>query len=114
MSTITLKTTEVPSRWPDIWANLSIGNDEVVITEGQQIKAVMISQLRYRYFLELAKREAQRQRALTLPLVAQESASIWNAGFETLEHLSKKFDGLSDEKMDNLFGQVLVEVRRVT
>ncbi|GEM_PF-2070893 len=113
MSTVTLKTTEVPSRWPDIWANLSIGNDEVVITEGQQIKAVLLSQFRYHYLIELARREQQRQRVLALPLTAKESPTIWNAGFETLEHFSQKFAHLSDEDMDTLFEQVLVEVRRV-
>ena len=112
MSTITLKTTEVPHRRPDILANLSsTEHDEVVITDGQQIKAVLMNPIHYRYLMELAKRETQRQRAMTLPLTAQKSVAAWNAGFQTLERLSEKFSGVSDEEMDDLFGEVLAEVR---
>ena len=113
MSTITLKTTEVQHRWPDILANLSPReHDEVVITDGQEIKAVLMNPVYYRYLMQLVKRELQRQGTMALPLTAKKSMATWNAGFEILEHLSEKFTGVSDEEMDDLFGEVLAEVRK--
>lgn len=38
-------------------------------------------------------------------------ADVWDQGFATLENVSEKFAGLSDDDLDALFGEVLTEVR---
>jgi hypothetical protein len=101
--------TDVPARWPDILTALRQGKHEFVVTDGEQVRAVIIDQARYRQLVATALREDRRQRALALPLAAL--PDDWEAGFETLERVSAKFDGLSDKEMDSLFGLALDDVR---
>jgi hypothetical protein len=39
------------------------------------------------------------------------SPPAWDQGFAALEDVSEKFVGLSDDDLDALFGEVLIEVR---
>ena len=109
MSEIVL-VTDVPSRWPDILTALRQGQHEFVVTDGEQVRAVIIDQARYRQLIAATLREDRRHRALALPLAA--SPADWETGFETLERVSAKFDGLSDQEMDTLLGLALDDVRR--
>ena len=102
--TETIVAADVPTRWPDILAALRGGGHEFLITDGAQVKAVIMDSARYRRLVALAMREERRQRALALPLAAAESPDVWEAGFETLERISARFAGLSDEELDALFG----------
>jgi hypothetical protein len=111
MPTKTIPAADVPVRWPDIFTELLAGEQEFLITDGQQVKAVIIDQARYYELVTLARREERRQRALALPLAAAESPATWETGFKTLERISEKFADLSDEDMDTLFGAVLTEIR---
>ena len=95
MSEIVL-VTDVPTRWPDILAALRQGQHEFVVTDGEHVRAVIVDQARYRQLVAAALREDRRQRALALPLAAW--PADWEAGFETLERISTKFDGLSDQE----------------
>ena len=109
--TRTIVATDVPARWSDIWAALRAGEREFLITEGAQVRGVILGHALYRRLLALAEWEERRQRALSLPLTAAESPETWDAGFETLERASRKFAGLSDDELDSLFGPVLDEIR---
>ncbi len=103
--------TDVPTRWPDILVALRAGEREFLVTDGQQVKAVIMAPVQYRRLIALALREERRQRALALPLAMAESPAAWDAGFETLERISSKFADLSDEEMDALFDTALGEIR---
>jgi len=107
----TIIAAEVPSRWPDILAALRSGEREYLITEGRQVRAVIMDHAHYRRLVALALRETRRQRALALPLAAAESPSGWDSGFEVLDRISAKFSELSDEELDALFGTALNEIR---
>ena len=109
--TETIIATDVPSRWADIFAAILTGRREFLITDGRQIKAVIMDQAQYHRLVTLAKRDARRRHALALPLAAAEHPAVWDAGFESLERISEKFASLSDEEMDALFGAALAQVR---
>ncbi len=109
--TKTIIAADVPAHWPDIFAALLADEHEFLITDGQQVKAVIMNQAQYRRLVTLARREERRQRALALPLTAAESPAAWDAGFEILDRLSEKFAGLSDEELDTLFSAALTEIR---
>jgi hypothetical protein len=103
--------TDLPTRWPDILAGLDAGEQEFLVTDGSEIKAVILDQARYRRLVGLATREEKRQRALALPLPAADSSETWDKGFEALDRVSAKFTGLADDELDALFNSVLSEVR---
>jgi len=102
--------TDMPGHWPEILAALRSGEREFLVTEGAQVKAVIMGHALYRRLVALAEREERRRRALALPLTVAESPAAWDAGFETLERASDKFAGLSDDEMDTLWGDVLDEI----
>jgi hypothetical protein len=102
----TIRISDVPARWTDISAALRAGQHEFMISDGQQIEAVIVNPVWYRRLVALARREERRRRALALPLAAATSQVTWDAGFAALERISEKFNDL-----DALFGEVLVEVR---
>ncbi len=106
----TIIAAEVPSRWADILAALRKGEQEYLIAEGRQIRAVIMDHAHYRRLVALALREQRRQRALALPLAAAESSSGWDNGFEVLDRISAKFSELSDEDLEALFGAALSEI----
>jgi len=103
--------TEVPARWLDILAGLDAGEFEFFVTDGQQVKAVIIDQARYRRLVGLATREERRQRALALSLPVADSPEVWGKGFEALDRVSARFADLTDDDLDALFNSVLSEVR---
>ena len=106
-----IRISEVPTRWTAISAALRAGEHEFMIGEGRLVEAVIVSPARYRRLVALARREERRRRVLALPLTAATSQATWDAGFATLERISEKFTGLSDDDLDALFGEVLAEVR---
>lgn len=107
----TIVAADVPTRWLDILKALRSGEHKFLISDGQQVQAVIIDPIRYRWLVTLAMREERRQRALALPLTAAESSAVWDAGFVALERISDKYAGLSDAELDTLFGAALSEVR---
>lgn len=107
----TIKVADLTARWPEISLALRSGEHEFVVTEGRQVRAVIIDPVRYRRLVALAEREEHRRRALALPLTAATSQAAWDAGFTILERVSEKFADMSDDDLDGLFGEVLTEVR---
>jgi hypothetical protein len=106
-----IRVADLPARWAEISTVLRSGEHEFVITEGQQVRAVIVDPVRYRRLVALAEREDRRRRALALPLTAEASQAAWDAGFAALDRVSEKFAGVSDDDLDKLFGEVLAEVR---
>ncbi|PKO21976.1 MAG: hypothetical protein CVU38_11905 [Chloroflexi bacterium HGW-Chloroflexi-1] len=107
----TIRISEMPTRWTDISTALRAGKHEFMIGEGRLVEAVIVSPAWYRRLLALARQEERRRHVLALPLPAATSQATWNAGFATLERISEKFSGLSDDDLDALFSEVLAEVR---
>lgn len=107
----TIRITDLAVRWAEISTALGSGEHEFAITEGPQIRAVIVDPARYSRLVTLAEREEHRRRALALPLTAATLQADWNAGFTTLERVSEKFAGVSDDDLDTLFSEVLAEVR---
>ncbi|MBM4461426.1 MAG: hypothetical protein FJ011_27325 [Chloroflexi bacterium] len=107
----TIRVADLPARWAEIATTLRSGEHEFAVTEGRQVRAVIVDPARYRRLVALAEREERRRRALALPLTAATSQADWDAGFAALERVSEKFAGVSDDDLDTLFGEVLAEVR---
>jgi len=107
----TIRISEVPARWADISAALRAGKHEFMVGEGRLVEAVIVSPAWYSRLVALARREEHRRRVLALPLTAATSQVSWDAGFATLERISEKFTGLSDDDLDALFSEALAEVR---
>lgn len=78
-----------------------------------QTTALLVDAERYHRLIEIAGREERRQRLLNLPLAGASSATHWDEGLATLERVSEKFAGLSDDDLDELFGEALTETRAV-
>jgi O-succinylbenzoate synthase len=106
----TIRIADLPTRWAEISTALRSGEREFAVTEGRQVRAVIVDPVRYRRLTALAEREERRRRALALPTAATSQAD-WDAGFATLERVSEKFTGVSDDDLDTLFGEALAEVR---
>lgn len=107
----TIRISDVPTRWPDISARLRTGKHEFMIGDGRQVEAVIVSPAWYRSLVALAQREECRRRTLARPLTAAASQATWDAGFATLERISEKFVGLSDDDLDALFGEALASAK---
>jgi hypothetical protein len=111
MVTETIATTDVPTHWPEILTKLLEGEREFLVTEDQQVKAVIIDHTLYQKLKNRAAREVRRQQALSLPLMAADTTGTDESGFEILETISQKFSALSDEEIDILFSEILAEMR---
>ncbi|MCX6030211.1 MAG: hypothetical protein NT169_13065 [Chloroflexi bacterium] len=105
----TIRSSDVLARWTDIAAALRAGKHEFMIGDGRQVEAVIVSPTWYRRLVALTKREERRRRALALPLAAATFQADWDAGFTSLERISAKFVGLTDDDLDALFSEVLAE-----
>ncbi len=60
MSTTTIIAGDVPTNWNDIFNKLLEGEHEFLVTDGQQVRAVIMAQAQYRQLMGLLEREARR------------------------------------------------------
>lgn len=106
----TIRVADLADRWPEIASSLRSGKQKFMLIDGQTTAFIVDSE-RYQRLAEMAGREERRRRVLSLPLAGATSDSDWDEGFVTLERVSEKFAGLSDDDLDVLFGEALNEAR---
>ncbi len=106
----TIRVADLADRWPEIASALRSGKQEFMLIDGQTT-ALIVDSERYHHLAVLAKREERRRRILSLPFAGATPETSWDEGFVTLERVSEKFAGLSDDDLDVLFGEALNEAR---
>lgn len=108
----TIRVIDLAERWPEIARALRSGKREFMVIDGQTT-ALLVDSKRYHHLIEIAGREERRHRLLNLPLADASSETSWDEGFVTLDLVSEKFAGLSDDELDLLFGEALSKQRAV-
>jgi len=109
----TIKASDLPTRWTEIFAALRAGVREYRIVEGQS-SVMVIDSDRYQKLVDSSQREERRRRTLRIPLTGAESEQTWDDGFSALDRISQRFSGLSDDDLDDVFGEALANVRQAS
>ncbi len=107
----TVTVSEVRRRLSEILDQARRTQRHFVILKAGQPQGVVLGTDEYLRLRELDLREQRRRHVLAQPPAAARSPQEWQASFETLTRLRDKATPLSDDELDALVNEALLEIR---